>query len=34
MWIRNKHTGEYENLSPDTCSIDITHWMPLPEPPK
>jgi len=33
---RGKHKGWYKAVSPDisSCTNNVTHWMPLPEPPK
>jgi Protein of unknown function (DUF551). len=33
---RGKHKGWYKAVSPDisSCTNNVTHWMPLPAPPK
>ncbi len=25
--------GGYDNFLDETCTTEVTHWMPLPEPP-
>lgn len=35
-WLSNSLCWWFENESDNECELDdyITHWMPLPEPPK
>lgn len=34
LYVKQRKTSEWTDELEEWCDFDVTHWMPLPEPPK